>query len=550
MATVTKTLTVGNPAGALCVSLNQPDGSTVPVTVAIRARTGAQLYNLSTARVLSPAADSPPRGGKRIVAFADVPGVVTWEVQADTAGVEALDLELSQGEIALALAQPVTWVGAGSSPPSANTQPDSLIWVGTNGDDTTGTRGDIGKPFLTIGAAILAARAAQPAPSEILVAAGDYLESVVVTAGDGQLSNLTITGQGVVTWRGGAQPALFVRSLDPADNANITNWRIRNIRFALDTSQAGLRCQGAPNLVPGSISLFGTSTTSQGLFLENVSFIGCTFDFRYLGGVIMDLCNSPDGVIDAVIDTCNLSVVNNGSINNGLIWTYDGSVHQGEGRGPAIAKSGAIFSGGVTWYGAPFYFDDESVNYFGVFGSGGLACYYDGSRNIDLAPQFNLAGSFGNDFFLSFPAENPSGFATARPAISGVGCRFGGDFTLAKDPAQPYTMPAPFDGAAFAAALDFQNNVAASIREASYNPANLTSVGAATVDRSRVRLTGVAVDVPPAVVAIAPPLPDADYTVLYEAPLGVGVAATVKAGNAVTVVASAPATAELVLVRL
>lgn len=65
----------------------------------------------------------------------------------------------------------------------------TLVWVATNGNDSTGQRGNINRPFLTLAAAIAAAQDGDT----ILVAPGTYTTTVTPSTG---AKNLTIEGLG------------------------------------------------------------------------------------------------------------------------------------------------------------------------------------------------------------------------------------------------------------------------------------------------------------------------------------------------------------------
>ena len=73
---------------------------------------------------------------------------------------------------------------------SVNTQPAPYVWVAPNGNDTTGLRGNIGAPFSTVGAALLAALSGDT----VLIAPGTY---PAVEDTDFPAGLLAVTLQGV-----------------------------------------------------------------------------------------------------------------------------------------------------------------------------------------------------------------------------------------------------------------------------------------------------------------------------------------------------------------
>ncbi len=130
--------------------------------------------------VAPPSTLEPPT---RAVALAVAPGVSSWGVRAVSAAPSSnIALQLVSG---LPNAQPIVGVqGTGlviplvSTPPVTSNQPQSYLWVATNGNNSTAQRGRLDLPFQTIQAALNAAQFGDC----VIVAPGTYNESVTIPA--------------------------------------------------------------------------------------------------------------------------------------------------------------------------------------------------------------------------------------------------------------------------------------------------------------------------------------------------------------------------------
>lgn len=544
MALVTKVFPCSDEK-PVSIGLEQPDGSIVPVDLTIKAKVAGRVLTLARAVIPAPTSETPSRGGNRLVAYADVPGASEYVVVAQTVGVEALAVDVAAGIVVpCAMNAPVVYLQPATPvPPVGNTQPSLYAWVANNGDDTTAAVGDISKPYRTIGAAVVAARALSPSPVSILVCPGTYPENVVVDAAAGTFGNLSIVGLGKVKWLGGILPCLraFNTGL-PLANQNLFNWEISGIEFRRDDGGNALAVEGAADLGTDP-SLFSANT--GGLVLQNCRLPGAAFFFRFAGLIVLDRCVQDGGAVNPTVDTCTAFVVNNGSVQARLNLGYDASQNRGDGRGPYLIKNGASM-GGLTFSGAPNFADERTVTYNDIVLTGLMQCYDVAGQ--DIAPDISLSGAY-SVVNIAMPAEIPA--AAARPAFSANFAKVNGAFSVRKDGTQPYIMPAPVKNAILNASASFDENVAGDLTGSSYQPALLASSLNATVKRPVVRMNGVALGAGANPIALVPPQPDGNYTVLFGTLIGAQVEAPpgFYTGAGFTVNAVAGTVADLVVIR-
>ena len=298
MATKTKTITSSVDA-PLAVALVQPDASVVPVTVTIKTKVGGVLSTLASQLVVAPTAETPSRGGTRIVAYADVPGASEWEVTADT-GVspEALDLNLISGPLTVAaLTQPFLFVAPlAPSPPGSSAQVNSETWVGPNGNDATGQRGNNNAPFRTIGAALNALQNGDT----LVIGPDNYNETLNLPAG---LDNVTFLGLGNRESCKIFSNLAAAISLNPSAGQRVT---FENLTLQSTAPGAsGVAGSGSP--AAGPEVNFKNCILSGGPFGVDLAGFGAVrFDADCTYSARLNNCNS--GQLDGLSDTLDLGV--------------------------------------------------------------------------------------------------------------------------------------------------------------------------------------------------------------------------------------------------
>lgn len=173
-------------AGVLSVGVEQDDASTEPVLVVIEASdpTSPTGYTEVGRRRFDAPAPGP---GRRLVAFAAIPGALSYRVTATS-----LDGARPYAQMGpfFDLQAPMEWIVDGRPLPGPSPfgqSAETVTWVAPNGDNATGERGNVLRPFLTIQAAI---NACQDGDS-IFVAPGNYAPFSVPPD-----KSLTIVGQG------------------------------------------------------------------------------------------------------------------------------------------------------------------------------------------------------------------------------------------------------------------------------------------------------------------------------------------------------------------
>jgi len=529
----------------VAIGLEQPDASVVPVDLTIKAKVAGQILTLSRAVIPAPTSETPSRGGRRLVAYADVPGASEYTVVAQTVGPEALAVDIASGIVVpCVMNAPVVYLQPATPvPPLGNTQPALYAWVANNGDDATASVGDITKPYLTIGAAAAAARALSPSRVSLLVCPGSYKENVSLDANAGLLANFSIIGLGKVRWGGGIAPCLraFNSGL-PVANQNFSNWSIENIEMTRDDGGNAIAIEGAADLGTNP-SLF--SANFGGLTLKGCNIKNSGFFFRFAGLIVLFQCTQSGGAVLPTVDTCQVFAVSSGSVQSRLNLGYDASQHRGDGRGPYLIKDGASM-GGITFSGAPSFADEKDVSYNDLVTTGLMQCY--NLPGDDIAPDLSFSGNY-SVLNINMPAEIVG--AAARPAFSANFAKVNGAFSVRKDASQPYRMPAPVKNAILNASASFDENVNGDLTGSSYNPSALFSSLGATVKRPVVRLNGVALAAGANAIVIDPPQPDGNYTVLFGTLIGAQVEAPpgFYTGAGFTVNAVAGTVADLVVIR-
>lgn len=310
MATVSKKITSSVDV-PLAVALVQPDASVVPVTVTIKTKVGGVLSTLAKQLVVAPTAETPSRGGSRIVAYADVPGATEWEVSADTGlSPEALDLNLISGPLSVAaLTQPFLFIAPlAPSPPGASSQVIVETWVGPNGNDATGQRGNNNAPFRTIGAALNALQNGDT----LVIGPDSYNETLNIPA---NLDNVTFFGLGNRESCKIFSNTAAAISLNPSGGQRIT---FQNLTLQSTAPGAsGVAGSGSP--ANGPEANFLNCILSGGPFGADLAGFGAVrFDADCTYSARLNNCNS--GLLDGQNNTLDLGIddpVPPGVVNNG-----------------------------------------------------------------------------------------------------------------------------------------------------------------------------------------------------------------------------------------
>lgn len=384
-------------AGAFAAGIQQTDGSLFNATVQIDAWVEDRYVQIDQKRFAGPGLGGP---GSRIVALASVPGAGKYRVSATSGDpvTKALGLIGSFQNVQ----SPIAWLDNGAPPPVVVVnQPITYVWLATNGDDITGERGNIDRPFATPAAAMAAASDGDT----IIVAPGVY-------PGPGDISavgkSLTWEGTSNLTtaFTSGTQ-VFFCAPAAPAQE--IASYTVRNI--ALLGGATAVEFDGAG--VAGGFFL------GSGLRLEGCRVGGAV---QVLAAVRVDFVDLRCNDIVALRNVASGQVVNPDF--NTFTVDFQGASPQvaGNPRNPILVEGGKINTfvpGGacaVQFVGSPAVGD-----YFSV----GLSCYYDGGTGQDIAPSLVGALALGTPAAtatvnVSLPA--PLAFpATAQPVFDHSG---------------------------------------------------------------------------------------------------------------------------------
>lgn len=272
-------------AGVLSVGVEQDDASAEPVLVVIEASDPSSptgYAEVGRRRFNAPA----PGPGRRLVAFAAIPGALSYRVTATS-----LDGARPYAQMGpfFDLQAPMEWIVDGRPIPGPSPfgqSAETVTYVATNGDDATGERGNILRPFLTLDAAMAAADSGDT----ILVAPGDYAPATVPAA-----KSFTIAGQ--------AGPANRPRLLGGAGTGLLAllvaqNLTLQNLEFVTTNPlQSALTVGGDGVLNNSNLLVEDCQITGpfQGAYVENLN----TANFRNCQGALITLQdNSAGGLLN------------------------------------------------------------------------------------------------------------------------------------------------------------------------------------------------------------------------------------------------------------
>lgn len=257
--------------GSALVSVNQNPASIFGVTVRLFGRDNAGNFYLIGQTDLA----APGGVARRAALIGDVPGGLFY--RATVIGDVGATLAFKYGPADNLEATDAPSISGSGVRPAGETAPESVTYVATNGNDSSGQRGNPLAPFATVQAAIDASQA----EDTILIAPGSYGAPVVAPDFD-----LSIIGQGnrndvqlnSITWNPTTGSLLYLASLEFGGGT-----------FAGDgvTNQAILRLNDCSTFAPITV--------------------------EFLDQLLTDRCQ-----IDATIDNCNGGTLR-GTIVNGTL---------------------------------------------------------------------------------------------------------------------------------------------------------------------------------------------------------------------------------------
>jgi hypothetical protein len=449
------------------------------------------------ASVVTPHLTTAPAGatpGKRLIACIKSGGVfrlrflATLSSGADTVATFKTAFGVVSQEA------PVVWVdgtvapipgGGVPGPPGTASGPIHYLWVdSTNGDDATGTRGDIGKPYKTIGAAFADATT----NDTLLISPGTYAEEVAWDPDAGKRYVSFVGEGGLVTWSN-VTPGNACLSAAPslsADNALYQGAYFENIAFL-----------GQTNL--------DTCVVLNGAADDNVLFMskGVQFQSCQLHGYDLSLCN------DILVNACDTAIISNvynlgpnGSvrINGGRLGDLNIRDNSAAGNNPANPGVVSIYGGAslkkLSLIGTPSLDVAKGVTILTNIDASGLSSTFDGT--IDKMPQIQMFGEVSNPLF-----GGSAGMTLAMPLPQGgqgdssfyrfAGSQWNGGSVTVSQIADPTRFNVDLREANFVEATFRANNCDADLRGAQIPQASVTFVGTAAIDRSQWMISGDAV---------------------------------------------------------
>jgi hypothetical protein len=366
MATETHEL---NPIGqqrVVSVALEQDDSSTHAPTVIVRAQFGDAFFEVGRQTFAAPS--GAPGSGRRVVALVDIAGSKVYQVETDGDA----KIKMQADRTSVYIMQPINWLTYGPSPVLPS-QPDSYVWVATNGDDTTGQIGRIDRPYQTIQAAVNAASFGPHSAYSILIAPGNY-NGANIPQNPPKNYAFVAQGEGVQVF------GRFTATADPG-TADLVEWiYFRNIRAFFEV--------GGAFVFDGSPAGAASTWMRQGVFFDRCGWgalssqgLICT----KTGPVVALNCRGENcsvelnSIASGWFEGYRGDTVANGS--NLFIINYDPNSETADGRGPIyLINSTAV---GAFLFGCPW------VEYRGFNGSsfdlGTVYNFFNGIR--DYAPR-------------------------------------------------------------------------------------------------------------------------------------------------------------------
>ena len=269
--------------------------------------------------------------------------------------------------------------------------PITTTYVGPNGSDLTGVRGDIGKPFLTIQKAIDSTLSGDIIDVSPKAGWAAYAEDLVVSAAR---RKLTIRGCEGVIVDSGVGPAL---SWSPVLAGSVLE--LLNVTLG-SSAIAGLGIDGTGMAAPFTAQLraidcfFGDSTITS---LAVVQLTDC---------ICLD---------NLAIQDCQVAGVSGGSVTNGLTLGYDGAVadlDRDEYQIKGCVVGSLVLSGQVK-----VRFGTTSA-VGGFTTSPALSSFFSAVPLRDYSPDLGLQGRFEDSVTISFPAVDLVGLANNQADLS------------------------------------------------------------------------------------------------------------------------------------
>ncbi len=394
----------------------------------------------------------------------------------------------------------------------------STSYVSPGGHDTgplAGARGQIERPFLTVGAAVAAALSGDA----IYVSPGNYFEDIVVDVLNPGITSLAFLGAGFES---------NVSSISWTMPLNATYFRASNLRIS------GAGTSGKSLLIDATASIPAAKAYTDGVLVESGA--------RFLRSALVKLDSLQSSLAGAlagsqveVLDCTDLYLGGNSVLNWGLLLGFANGAATDIALGTYTVKESTIFSSApsgnvaaLTITGCPTVFIDTSVR----LASGGGPDSVDATGLTSdltngLAPDIRLAASCDEDVTITF---SPALGGSQNRADLSRGQFYGRDVTIGCN------APDATGVLAFAQNANFSNGVTAGqsttfdIRSSFYYQANLQRTDDGTIDRDQHTIIVAFDSGPNQTQGIVPPYPgtlgDSDFNTIFSAHLAIPGAGT------------------------
>jgi len=294
----------------------------------------------------------------------------------------AIGAQVHEGPTAEALRE----LAAASGTSGAIGSPITTTYVGPNGSDLTGVRGDIGKPFFTIQKAIDSTFDGDIIDVSPKTAWAPYAENLIVSP---VRAKLTLRGcEGVIV----LPPAGTALSWAPATpNANAV-LELLNVTL------------GSP--VVNGLNVNGIGMAAP--FNAQLRAIDCIFGDSTITSLAIVQLTDCIGLRDVTITNCQFARVSGGSVTQGLALGYDGAVaalDRDECQVDGCVVRSLVLSGQVKVRLLP------SSVVGGVTTATTLSSFFSAAPPRDYSPDLGLQGRFEGTVTIDFPAADPAGTA-------------------------------------------------------------------------------------------------------------------------------------------